>query len=119
MATVDSVPIPVPGEGEVLVRIHCCGVCHTDVHACDGDFGDGGKALPLVCGHEGVGRVAAIGTGVKTVQLGDRVGIAWLHSACLTCEFCLSGWETLCTQQKQAGFSTDGCLSEYGKRTHY
>ena len=107
-----EVPVPEPGRGEVLVKIVASGVCHTDVHAADGDWPIK-PIMPLIPGHEGAGVVAAVGAGVTHLKEGDRVGIAWLHSACGHCEFCLSGWETLCPEQKNSGYSVNGTFAEY------
>ncbi|MBV8631847.1 MAG: zinc-dependent alcohol dehydrogenase, partial [Silvibacterium sp.] len=109
---VEEVPIPEPGRGEVLVKIAASGVCHTDLHAAEGDW-PVKPALPFIPGHEGAGIVAAVGAGVTHLKEGDRVGIAWLHSACGHCEFCLSGWETLCKEQKNSGYSVNGSFAEY------
>lgn len=106
------VDIPEPKSGEVLVKIHASGCCHTDIHALEGDWPVKPK-IPLVPGHEGAGIVEAIGSDVTTVRVGDRVGIAWLHDACGSCEYCTTGWETLCTKQQCTGYSVDGCLREY------
>lgn len=105
-------PVPVPGPGEVLVRISASGVCHTDLHAADGDW-PVKPALPFIPGHEGVGRVAALGAGVRDLRVGELVGIVWLHDACGHCEHCISGWETLCEAQHDSGYSVDGCHAEY------
>ena len=110
--SVEERPVPVPGSGEVLVRIAASGVCHTDLHAADGDW-PVKPALPFVPGHEGVGRVAALGAGVHHLKVGDEVGIAWLHDACGHCEYCTTGWETLCEAQHNSGYSVDGCFAEY------
>lgn len=109
---IDERPIPTPGEGQVLVRIAASGVCHTDIHAADGDW-PVKPSLPFIPGHEGVGTVAAVGRGVTTLKEGDRVGIPWLHSACGVCEFCLAGWETLCPKQQNTGYSVDGGYADY------
>ena len=103
---------PTPKKGEVLVKIHASGCCHTDVHAIDGDWPVKSK-LPLVPGHEGAGEVVAIGADVSNVRVGDRVGMAWLYSACGECEHCVAGWETLCTKQQNCGYSVDGALQQY------
>ena len=87
--------VPTPGPGQVLVKIAASGVCHTDIHAADGDWPVKPK-LPFTPGHEGVGTVAAVGTGVTLLKEGDRVGIPWLYSTCGVCEFCTSGRENLC-----------------------
>ena len=109
---IEERPVPEPQEGEILVRIQASGVCHTDLHAADGDWPVKPK-LPLVPGHEGVGYVAGVGKGVKNVKEGDMVGIPWLYSACGECEYCMTGWETLCPNQKNGGYSVDGGYAEY------
>ena len=107
-----EVPVPTPGPGQALVEIFASGVCHTDLHAADGDW-PVKPTLPFTPGHEGAGTVVALGPGVTHLKLGDRVGIAWLHSACGHCKFCLSGWETLCLEQKNSGYSVDGSFAQY------
>ena len=109
---VRELPVPTPGPGQALVEIFASGVCHTDLHAADGDW-PVKPTLPFTPGHEGAGIVAALGPGVSHLKLGDRVGIAWLHSACGHCKFCLSGWETLCLEQKNSGYSVDGSFAQY------
>ena len=109
---IEEIPIPVPGPGEVLVKVAACGVCHTDLHAADGDWPAQPK-LPFVPGHEIAGVVAALGPGVIRLKEGDRVGVAWLHNSCLRCEYCESGWETLCGHQHNTGYSCDGGFAEY------
>jgi propanol-preferring alcohol dehydrogenase len=96
----------------VLVKIRATGVCHTDVHASDGDWPVKPTA-PFIPGHEGAGVVAALGPGVARLKEGDAVGIAWLHDACGGCEHCLTGWETLCESQHDSGYSVDGSFAEY------
>jgi propanol-preferring alcohol dehydrogenase len=96
----------------VLVKIMASGVCHTDLHAADGDW-PVKPSLPFVPGHEGAGVVAALGPGVKGVREGDPVGIAWLHDACGECEHCITGWETLCESQHNSGYSVNGSFAEY------
>ena len=110
--TIEERPIPTPGPGEVLVKIRATGVCHTDLHAADGDW-PVKPAPPFVPGHEGTGIVAALGAGVKNFKEGDAVGIAWLHDACGACEHCITGWETLCESQHDSGYSVDGTFAEY------
>jgi len=105
---------PTISTQEVLVKIHACGVCHTDLHACHGDWPVKPK-MPLVPGHEGVGEIVEIGEQVKHLKLGDRVGIPWLYSACGFCDYCLSGDENLCLSQQNAGYSVDGSYAEYCK----
>ncbi|WP_425516894.1 zinc-dependent alcohol dehydrogenase [Novosphingobium profundi] len=108
----EEVPIPVPGPGEVLVKIKASGVCHTDLHAIDGDW-PVKPALPLIPGHEGVGLVAALGPGVEDLKEGDAVGVPWLHHACRACEYCETGWETLCEKQANTGYGVNGGYAEY------
>jgi propanol-preferring alcohol dehydrogenase len=109
---IEELTIPEPKEGQALVKIEASGVCHTDLHAADGDWPIK-PTLPFVPGHEGAGIVAALGSGVKHLKEGDRVGIAWLGSACGHCEFCLAGWETLCLQQQNSGYSINGSFAQY------
>ncbi|RJS62516.1 alcohol dehydrogenase AdhP [Bacillus sp. PK3_68] len=109
---VKTVSKPKPGPGEALVKMEACGVCHTDLHAAHGDWPVKPK-LPLIPGHEGVGVVEAVGEGVTTLKVGDRVGIPWLYSACGECEYCLKGQETLCPNQENGGYSVDGGYAEY------
>lgn len=109
---IEEVPVPRPGPGELLVKIEACGVCHTDLHAADGDWPVKPNP-PFIPGHEGVGHVVAVGAGVSHVKEGDRVGIPWLYSACGHCEHCLGGWETLCETQKNTGYSVNGGFAEY------
>lgn len=110
--TIEEVPLPTPGPGQVLVKIVASGVCHTDLHAADGDW-PVKPTLPFIPGHEGVGHVAALGIGVGHVKEGDAVGVPWLHSACGQCEYCLTGWETLCPFQQNTGYSVNGGFAEY------
>ncbi len=107
-----EVPVPEPGPGQVLVRVHACGVCHTDLHAVHGDWPDKPE-LPRIPGHEAVGEVVQTGAGVDQCAIGDRVGVPWLHWACGRCEQCLSGWETLCRRQTRSGYDVDGGFAEY------
>ncbi|MBL6613132.1 MAG: alcohol dehydrogenase AdhP [Reyranella sp.] len=109
---IEEVPIPTPGPGEVLVKIVATGVCHTDLHAAGGDW-PVKPAPPFIPGHEGAGIVAALGPGVMGLKEGDAVGIAWLHDACGGCEFCQTGWETLCESQHMSGYTVNGSFAEY------
>lgn len=109
---IEDVPVPAPGPGEVLVKIEATGVCHTDLHAIDGDWPIK-PIMPLIPGHEGVGYVAALGAGVTGLKEGDAVGIPWLHDACGRCEYCQTGWETLCQQQHNSGYGVNGTYAEY------
>jgi propanol-preferring alcohol dehydrogenase len=109
---VQEVPIPTPGPGQALVEVFATGVCHTDLHAVDGDWPIK-PTLPFIPGHEGAGIVAALGTGVSHLREGDRVGTAWLFSACGHCDYCLSGWETLCPEQQNSGYSVNGSFAQF------
>lgn len=110
--SLEEVPVPDVSPGQVLVKVVASGVCHTDLHAADGDW-PVKPALPFIPGHEGVGYVVAVGAGVKAVKEGDRVGVPWLHSACGCCEHCLTGWETLCDGQQMTGYTVNGGYAEY------
>ncbi|MBV9056247.1 MAG: alcohol dehydrogenase AdhP, partial [Candidatus Eremiobacteraeota bacterium] len=110
--TIEEVAVPRPGPGEVLVEVVACGVCHTDLHAAEGDWPVKPEP-PFIPGHETAGRVAALGEGVQNFKVGDPVGIAWLHDACGACEYCTKGWETLCESQRNSGYSVDGGFAEY------
>ena len=110
--TIEDVPVPTPGPGEVLVHIIASGVCHTDLHAADGDW-PLKPTPPFIPGHEGAGVVAGVGPGVTSLKEGDPVGIAWLHDACGACEHCMTGWETLCEKQNDSGYSVNGSFAEY------
>jgi alcohol dehydrogenase, propanol-preferring len=110
--SIDEVAVPVPGAGEVLIKVMATGVCHTDLHAAQGDWPV--KPSPsFIPGHEGTGVVAAVGPEVATLREGDRVGVAWLHDACGTCEYCTTGWEPLCEYQHNSGYSVNGSFAEY------
>jgi propanol-preferring alcohol dehydrogenase len=113
---IEDVPKPVAGPGEVVVRIETSGLCHTDIHAAHGDWPVKPKP-PFIPGHEGVGLVESLGAGVTEVAVGDRVAVPWLGFACGTCEYCTTGWETLCEQQRNTGYSVDGGYAEYAAAT--
>lgn len=108
----DEVPVPVCGRGQVLVQVQVstCGVCRTDVHICDGEFA--ALVLPLIPGHEIVGRVTAVGGGA-TLEVGARVGIPWLGHTCGVCQYCTSERENLCDNADFTGYTIDGGYSEY------
>ena len=114
--TLEEVPRPQPGPGEVLVQVMASGVCHTDLHAAAGDWAVK-PVLPFIPGHEGAGYVAALGPGTPGLKEGDRVGIAWLHDTCGACEYCVSGWETLCATQRTSGYSVNGTFAQYALGT--
>jgi propanol-preferring alcohol dehydrogenase len=106
-----TVADPAPGPGQVLVKVAACGVCRTDLHVVDGDLTE--ARLPIIPGHEIVGRVAAVGPGVDQFALGDRVGIPWLGHTCGICFFCRSGSENLCDAPLFTGYQIDGGYAEY------
>jgi propanol-preferring alcohol dehydrogenase len=99
-------PVPTPGAGEILVEVAACGVCRTDLHVVDGELAD--PKLPIVPGHEIVGRVAAIGADVGSLAPGDRVGVPWLGHTCGVCAYCRSGRENLCDAPLFTGYTRDG-----------
>ena len=103
---------PTPGAGQILVKTEACGVCHTDLHAARGDW-PVKPTPPFIPGHEGIGLVAAVGSGVKNVKEGDRVGVPWLYSACGHCEYCLSAWETVCGSAQFGGYTVNGGFADY------
>jgi alcohol dehydrogenase, propanol-preferring len=104
--------VPVPKAGEILVNTEACGVCHTDLHAAQGDW-PVKPTLPFIPGHEAIGLVVAVGTGVTIVKEGDRVGVPWLYSACGHCEYCLAAWETVCPDAQFGGYTKNGGFAEY------
>ena len=103
--------IPEPAPSQILVRVHACGVCRTDLHVVDGELAM--TRLPIVPGHEIVGTVAAVGAGVETFRAGDRVGVPWLASACGRCRYCRSGRENLCDEPRFTGCTVDGGYADY------
>ncbi|MGJ8561470.1 MAG: alcohol dehydrogenase AdhP [Litorimonas sp.] len=109
---IKEVDVPIIGPGQVLVRVHASGVCHTDLHAAEGDWPVKPTA-PFIPGHEGVGEVAEVGPGVTHLKEGDRVGVPWLHTACGRCEHCTGGWETLCESQQMTGYTVNGGYAQY------
>src|SRR5271166_1235221 len=109
---IEDVPIPTPGPGELLIKVMANGVCHTDLHAADGDWPTK-PTPPFIPGHEGVGIVTSIGSGVTRFKEGDPVGVAWLHDACGWCEYCRTGWDALCLSQRNSGYAVNGSFAEY------
>jgi propanol-preferring alcohol dehydrogenase len=107
-----ELPIPEPGVGQILVKTEACGVCHTDLHAADGDW-PLKPGLPFTPGHEGIGIVTKLGSGVTAVKVGDRVGVPWLYSACGHCEYCLGAHETVCADAQFGGYTRNGGFAEY------
>jgi propanol-preferring alcohol dehydrogenase len=106
-----QVPVPQPQAGQVLVQVHACGVCHTDLHIVDQELAH--PKLPLIPGHEIVGTVAALGEGVRSFALGERVGIPWLGGTDGTCRYCRRGQENLCDHPQFTGYTLDGGYAEY------
>ena len=104
--------IPSPGANQIVIKTEACGVCHTDLHAAKGDW-PVKPTLPFIPGHEAIGLVTAVGSGVSIVKEGDRVGVPWLYSACGHCEYCLSAWETVCPDAKFGGYTSNGGFAEY------
>lgn len=111
-ATIEEREVPAPGTGEVLVRLEACGLCHTDIHAMRGDW-PVKPHLPLVPGHEGVGIVEGLGSGVTDRRIGQRVAMPWLGHACGSCRYCIDGRENLCERQFNNGYSVAGGYAEY------
>ena len=109
---VEEVPKLALEPGQIRVKVEASGLCHTDIHAAHGDW-PVKPSPPFVPGHEGVGIVDELGPGVTEVAVGDRVAMPWLGYACGTCDYCVSGWETLCHEQKNMGYSIDGGFGEY------
>ena len=106
-----AVAVPTPGAGQILIRVHACAVCRTDLHVVDGELDQ--PKLPLVPGHEIVGSVAAMGADVERFRIGDRVGVPWLGWTCGICDFCRSGQENLCAQARFTGYQIDGGYGDY------
>ena len=107
----EALAIPPPGPGQVLLRVHACAVCRTDLHVVDADLT--APKLPLTPGHEIIGTVAALGPDVDRFAIGDRVGVPWLGWTCGTCAFCRSGRENLCDQARFTGYQIDGGYADY------
>ncbi len=108
---VAEVPVPEPGEGQVLLRVHCCAVCRTDLHVVDGELPD--PRLPLIPGHQIVGTVEKIGEHTDSFTVGERVGVPWLGWTDGECRYCLSGRENLCENARFTGYQIDGGYAEY------
>ncbi len=111
-----ELPVPEPSPGQVLVKVHACGVCRTDLHVVDGEL-DHAK-LPLIPGHEIVGTVIGLGKGVDSFQLGERIGIPWIGSTCGQCRYCRTGRENLCDHPLFTGYTIDGGYAEYTVADH-
>ena len=114
---IEEVDRPKPGADEVLIAVEACGVCHSDLHVADGDWTQLNRIVkkPLILGHEIAGRVVEKGAAVRELEIGDRVGVPWIHWACGECEFCRQGDENLCVKQKITGVTVDGGYAEFVK----
>jgi alcohol dehydrogenase, propanol-preferring len=110
---IEKVARPIPGLGQILVKLEASGVCHTDVHVWKGGLLPPRDPSPFILGHEGVGHVAALGEGVAGWAIGDRAGLAWLHNACGVCDECNAGEESFCQAQNAHGFNVPGTFAEY------
>ncbi|MDD5112681.1 MAG: zinc-dependent alcohol dehydrogenase family protein [Methylobacter sp.] len=106
-----DLPAPVPGEKDILIKVSVCGVCHTELDEIEGRTPP--KQLPMVLGHQVVGRVEVVGNKVDSIRIGDRVGVAWIFSACGTCKFCLAGNENFCLEFQATGRDAPGGYAEY------
>jgi propanol-preferring alcohol dehydrogenase len=113
----EEVERPSPGETEVLIQVEASGVCHSDLHIIEGDWKQFGgiTKIPLIPGHEIAGRVVEVGSAVRDLKVGDRVGVPWIYWTCGECEFCREGNENLCSKQKITGLTVDGGYAEYIK----
>ena len=111
-----ELPVPRPGPTQVLIRVRACGICRTDLHILDGDLTR--PKLPLVLGHEVVGTVAEVGTEVRELRAGQRVGVPWLGHTCGTCRYCAGGHENLCDEPAFTGYQIDGGYAEYTVADH-
>lgn len=109
--TLATVPDPMPGQGQIRLQVHACGVCHTDLHTVEGELEL--PQLPIIPGHQIVGVVDAVGPGVVRFGLGDRVGVGWLNWSCGECEFCRQGQENLCPNARFTGLHVDGGYAQY------
>ena len=106
-----EVPDPVPGPGQLLLRVLACGVCHTELDEIEGRTPP--SSMPVILGHQVVGRVERLGAGVERRRIGDRVGVGWIHSACGTCALCRRGDENLCAEFKATGRDADGGYAQW------
>lgn len=109
--TLRDVPVPRPDPGQVLIKVHVCGLCRTDLHVVDGELTE--PKLPLIPGHQIVGEIVETGEDVKAFSIGDRVGVPWLGGSCGKCDYCKTGRENLCSLAKYTGYQVDGGFAEY------
>lgn len=106
-----EMPTPEPGPGEVRLKVHCCAICRTDLHVIEGDLPQ--EKLPIIPGHQVVGAIDSLGADCRRLQVGQRVGVAWLRHTCGVCEYCTTGRENLCPQACFTGYHADGGYAEY------
>jgi propanol-preferring alcohol dehydrogenase len=106
-----EMPVPVPSPDQILVKVHACGVCRTDLHVIDGELSE--AKLPLIPGHEIVGSVVRKGANVESVHIGERIGVPWLGYTCGACRFCRDGRENLCDRPLFTGYTIDGGYAQY------
>lgn len=106
-----ELPIPYPKPNEVLIKVHACGICRTDLHVVDGDLKQ--PKIPLVPGHQIVGEINSLGAKVRGFEIGQRIGVPWLGGSCAHCPYCLSGRENLCDEPLFTGYQIDGGFAEY------
>jgi alcohol dehydrogenase, propanol-preferring len=106
-----NLPVPEPGPGEVLLKVHTCGICRTDLHILDGELTE--PSLPLVLGHQIVGTAVKLGSNVKNIKTGDKIGVPWLGGTCRECEYCKSGNENLCSKAVFTGYNVNGGFAEF------
>ena len=106
-----EIPVPKPNSEQVLIKVLACGVCRTDLHVVDGELAE--PKLPIIPGHEIVGRVVQTGANVKSFRIGDRIGVPWMGYTCGSCSYCRTGRENLCDQPKFTGYTLDGGYAEY------
>jgi len=106
-----ELPAPEPGPGEVRLQVHCCAICRTDLHVIEGDLPQ--EKMPVIPGHQIVGTVDALGPGCRQLQVGQRIGVAWLRQTCGRCKFCTAGRENLCPSARFTGYHADGGYAEY------
>lgn len=111
--TLTELPVPVPAAGEILIRVSACGVCHTELDEIEGRTPP--SRLPIVLGHQVVGRVETRGPNANAFEIGERVGVAWIYSACGTCKHCLAGNENLCADFKATGRDVNGGYAQIGR----
>jgi propanol-preferring alcohol dehydrogenase len=107
----ENLPVPVPGDNEVLIKVTACGVCHTELDEIEDRTPP--PRLPIIPGHQVIGRISAVGKNIMELKAGDRVGVAWIYSSCGKCGFCLSGQENLCHEFRATGRDADGGYAEY------